>query len=152
MSFCYALNFNTKNSTIEFMAILDSFMKQLAAEIEVDFKQLAPDNQGVYSLPVDEQTTVRIWNLQPTGISFHADVCSCPIKNEDSFYTHALLGNLLGQGTFDMILGLSQDGKQLTLSCDLPYTVSYKEFNEKLEKFLNAIEFWREEANSFEIS
>jgi hypothetical protein len=57
-----------------------------------------------------------------------------------------LEANLFGRGTRNAIIGLTEDGKLLTLSAELDYNSTYKEFKEKLEDFVTILDYWRKEA------
>ena len=131
------------------MVSLANLMKQFADEIDVDSKALQPNKKGIYTIPIDEDLQISLSELEPAGVRFHIVLCPLPQEKKEAFYLHALLGNLFGQGTYGMTLGARSDGKDLTLSCNLDYNMSYKEFKEKLEDFMNAVDFWREEAESF---
>jgi len=54
--------------------------------------------------------------------------------------------NLLGQGTGEQAIGLDHEEKSLTLSCIIPYDINYKEFKEKIEDFVNYLDYWRLES------
>jgi hypothetical protein len=58
--------------------------------------------------------------------------------------------NYLGQLTGPSRIGLSQDGKYLTLSLSIPYELTYRSFRELLEDFVNFLLYWREEVVKFE--
>ena len=53
--------------------------------------------------------------------------------------------NLLGQGTGGAAIGIDPSEKFFTLSEVLEFEVNYKTFHEKLEDFLNYIDYWKEE-------
>ena len=46
---------------------------------------------------------------------------------------------LFGQGTKGAVLGLSEDGSQLTLTQDIDYNAEYKEFRDTLEDFASIL-------------
>jgi hypothetical protein len=58
--------------------------------------------------------------------------------------------NLFGRGTRGAAIGLNEEGKLLTLSLELDYNNSFKEFKENLEDFISVIDFWRTEASKHE--
>lgn len=128
--------------------MIQAFMDKLAKEMDVD-TSFETSIQGVYTLPIDENIHIKITEVPP-GFSLQCQICHCPSKGEEIFFTSLLLGNLFGKATQGAVLGLSEDGKLVMLLMDIDYTVEYKEFRDKLEDFINAIDFWREEANTAE--
>ena len=126
--------------------MINTFMEQLAKELELP-PEVAQDVGGKYALPMDDESIINLSDVPP-GFSITANVCQVPERDLETYYQHVLHGNLLGQGTSDAILGLSEDGKNLTLSMDIDYSVSYIEFKETVEEFLNTLDFWREETRA----
>ena len=127
--------------------MLDRFMQQLAKDLESE-ESLATEIPGTYSLPLDENTRVTITQLQQ-GITLSCILGSGEKQQAEAFYTRLLLGNLFGQGTRGSVLGLSENGNQLTLTQTLDYNSDYKGFRDSLEDFLNSVDYWRAEADSF---
>lgn len=124
--------------------MLSAFMQEFTKELELD-KPLPQDVPGVFVIPLDVGLSITISSM-PQGIFFYSVVAPIPKDKEEAFFTEALLGNLFGQGTKGATLGLSEDGRMLTLSRAIDYDVNYKEFKELLEDFINSVDFWREEA------
>jgi hypothetical protein len=54
--------------------------------------------------------------------------------------------NLFGMGTRGAAIGLNKEENLLTLSLELDYNSSYKDFKEKLEDFVSILDYWRKEA------
>lgn len=123
--------------------MINEYMVKLAQELELPV-EVAQDVGGKYRLPMDEETVVNLLDVPP-GFSLQANVCKVPDKNLEVFYEHVLHGNLLGQGTFGAVLGLTDDGKYLTLSLDIDYPIPYNTFKETIEEFLNTVDYWRDE-------
>lgn len=124
--------------------LLADFMKSFAEEMELG-EGVKPDEQGVYSIPLEEKVTITAAAL-PTGFKLSSPIAPSPQKNKEAFYTELLLANLFGQGTHGGSLGISEDGNLLTLSQVVEYSINYKEFRNLLEDFINTVDFWREEA------
>ncbi len=121
-------------------------MRQLAADLEIK-DSLTTEVPGVYAFPLEEGLTVFISAI-PHGFEFTCQVADCP-QEEELFYQQALFANLYGKGTDGCVLGIDADGEKITLARSIDDTVSYKEFNEILEDFLNTVEFWKQEAEAF---
>lgn len=127
--------------------MLSSFIQEFLNELEIK-EPLPQEVPGIYTLPLDEGLSVII-SSNSQGIAFSSKLAPIPKNKEEAFYTEALLGNLFGQGTRGAILGLSEDGRMLTLSREIDYDIGYKEFKELLEDFINSVDFWREEALNY---
>lgn len=127
------------------MVDLATFMKQLSYEMEADPSTLeSGGGGGVYKLPLEENLVITISKTEE-GVTLFSEIADCPKGNREEFLSEMLLGNLFGQGTSHAILGLSQTGQKMTLSRHIQQ-VSYTEFMEIVEDFINIVDFWREEA------
>lgn len=127
--------------------MIDKFMKQLAKEMEIadGFETQMP---GVFAIPLDEDITIMVTSL-PVGFTVSCVFGECPKTKTGEFYTHALRANLLGKGTDGAVLGLDEEGKRLKLTLDVDYSVDYNEFHDMIEDFMNSVDFWAEEAQSY---
>jgi len=70
-------------------------------------------------------------------------------KKEEAFI-YLMKANLLGQGTGNQVLGLDPEEKTLTLSCIIPYDMDYREFKERIEDFVNYLDYWRLEVKNLQ--
>lgn len=129
------------------MAELDTFMQQLAKDLEIE-ASLSTDVPGVYAFPVDEEAVVFISSI-PRGFELSCSAAECLKGEEELFYKQALFANLYGKGSEGCVIGLNQEGERLTLSKTVTYTVDYREFFEIIEDFLNSVEFWRNEVSAY---
>lgn len=126
---------------------LSAFLQEFLNELEIK-EPLPQEIPGVYTLPLDEGLSITISSISQ-GFILTSTIAPAPKQKEEEFYMQALLANLFGQGTKGAILSLSEEGRMLTLSRNIDYDVSYKEFREILEDFINIIDFWRDEALNF---
>lgn len=126
--------------------MIENYMAQLAKELESEepFPQEMP---GIYSFPL-EHTDVLISKVEPEGFSMSCVVGPCPKGNLEIFYAELLGANLFGGGTRGAVLGLDEEGGNITLSKTIPFHVNYQEFHDALEDFTNVVDFWYEEAQS----
>jgi hypothetical protein len=124
--------------------LLSEFSKQYAISIP------EKDKKGFYSFQFAQfKHPIIIQDLNP-GVFFFSRLLPLPIlKEREQFFIHIMKANFLGQGTGGSVLGLERDQKFLTLSLTLTYEVNYPIFREKLEDFLNYIEYWIEEIAAF---
>ena len=124
-------------------------MQQLTLELEIE-GSLATEIPGVYAFPVDDDVFVLISEI-PRGFTLTCTFSECPEGSEEEFYTQALLANLYGQGTDGCVLGLDAEGKRLTLSRKIDYTIEFQEFRDIIEDFLNSVDFWIDESKAYGI-
>lgn len=131
---------------------LQTFMQTLYTELELEGSP-APDTKGAYSITFEEEMEVIFHEYALSadhphehGIAMTAVITSCGEKTAPALYQSALLGNLFGVATKQSIIGLSANGKILTLCREIEYNCDYTDFKDILEDFLNTVELWRETA------
>lgn len=124
--------------------MLDTFIQELAREMEIG-TTLPMNNAGVFTLPLDEGLAIQIEAI-PEGFRLFSPIAAIPETNREKFLQNVMLANLFGQGTHGAVIGLNEEGSQLTLSKKIDYSFDYSKFKEILEEFINTIDFWREEA------
>lgn len=125
--------------------MLSNLMQELAAEWELT-EPLPQEVPGVYSVPLEEGLNFTVSSLPQGGMMLFCNVAPVTKGAEEALYTQALLANLFGQGTKGALLGLNDSGSLLTLSYTIDYDVSFKEFRDIVEDYINTIDFWHEEA------
>lgn len=104
-----------------------------------------PNVKGVYTIPLEQDLAVQLTPFE-NGFALNSAIAQIPAANREAFLVKILHANLFGQGTFGAILGLNDLGNLLTLSRAVEYNIDYKGFREIIEDFINALDFWREEA------
>lgn len=129
------------------MSTLDTYIKKFCREMEIP--PFVASSQDTYSFPFDERCDVNI-TLVDQGLYFSSMIAPCPPKEEEAFFTYALHGNLFGEGTVNATLGLNEKGDTLVLSRVFDPNLTYDDFKNGVEDFMNAIEFWQTEARDFE--
>lgn len=127
--------------------MLSEWIKKYSQEFELE-DALETGIPGTYEYPIDEDISVMITEI-PRGFSLKCSQIECPSEINEEFFQHALFGNLYGQGTEGAVLGLDLEGKRLTLSRDIDYTIEYQDFKDILEDFLNSVDFWKREVASY---
>lgn len=120
-------------------SLMDSLQKELGFNPPIQ-----PDVSGYYVLPF-EGVSVTAYDMNP-GIGLYCELATLPTAGEEAFLQNMMLANLFGQGTSGMVLGLTGDGKTLTLSTEMDYNIEYKDFKEVLEDLLNAADYWLSES------
>lgn len=123
---------------------LAKLIQELQKEWELT-QPLRQDVPSVYTVPLDEGLSFTITGYGQGGVCLQSTIAKAPDKNLEEAYTQLLLGNLFGQGTKGALLGLNENGTQLTLSRTIGYDIDFQEFKDSVEDFINAIDFWRDE-------
>lgn len=127
------------------MATLENLVSQLGQDLKMeDFFSTTPT--GVYTLPFEDDIEVQITQT-PQSYVFKGIIGPLPKESKDVFLIKVMEANLFGIGTRNAIIGLSEDENLLTLSAELDYNSSYREFKEKIEDFVSVIDFWRNKAS-----
>jgi hypothetical protein len=112
------------------------------------------DEKGLlapYLLKINDSLEVWVRELTPQGILFKSIVGTLILNSDrESVFSHFMQANFLGQGTGGAVLSLDPDEKFLTLSLTIPYEGNYRIFRDKLEDFINYLEFWKSELKRLE--
>lgn len=127
--------------------MLQDLVRQLGKELNVeDFYGIS--ETGTYELFFEDDTCLQLSEVDPFYV-FNGIICPLP-KNHEAFIQQILSANLFGLGTRQAVIGLSKDGKMLTLSLEIHKIIAYKEFKEKIEDFVAVIDVWRNEALKYQ--
>lgn len=124
--------------------MLEKLIQQLGRELQME-DLITSNGTNEYTLPFADDIQVAASKFEHS-ILLKGNIASCPKKNEEAFIIRVLEANLFGAGTRGASIGLKDEGNMLTLSRELDYNSSYKEFTESLEDFISVITFWRNEA------
>lgn len=127
--------------------MLENLIEDLGKELQITDK-ITSKTPGEYTIAFDKENTILLSSFEG-GYLVHCSVAPCPKQNKELFYNLVMEGNLFGQASYGAVLGLSEEDNNLTLSLELDYNTSYKEFKEKIEDFLNIADFWRKKASEF---
>lgn len=131
--------------------MLKTFVQELYQEWELKaFPQ--EDATGGYKIPLDSDLYFTISPLAEGGFYLFSQIATLKNPLEEPLLSKTLEANLFGQGTNGACLGLNDKGTVLTLSRLIDYDFNSKEFKDIVEDFINAIDFWREEAKKEMIS
>lgn len=124
--------------------MLEKLIGQLSQELAMeDLISLTEDHH--YHLPFENDIEIEAVELEK-GVLLKGVIGERPEQNADAFLLRTMEANLFGIGTRGAAIGLKEEGKVLTLSLELDYNSSYKDFKEKLEDFISVLDFWRKEA------
>jgi hypothetical protein len=123
--------------------MLDTLVQQLGKELEMEEFITSPEI-GHYIASFNDNIQVEM-SQSDKSYQLKALIGKLPEKNVDSFLKKTMEANLFGRGTRGAVIGLDAEGNLLTLSLELDYNSSYKDFKDKLEDFVNVLDFWRQE-------
>lgn len=124
--------------------MLETLLGQLGRELEMQDLITSSENHHYY-LPFDNNINVEAIELDKSYM-LKGIIGERPQENTEAFFLKVMEANLFGIGTRGAVIGLTEDEKVLTLSVELEYNHSYKNFKEKLEDFVSVLDFWRKEA------
>ncbi len=114
---------------------------------------VSKDEKGVlgpYSLTINEEIIVYVKELNP-GITFKSVIYPLfSSSDREGLFSYLMKANYIGQGTGGAIIALDPDEKLLTLSLVLSYEVNYRIFKDRLEEFINYLEYWKLELKRLE--
>ncbi len=136
------------NLSLHEECMLEENLAKLANDLELP--PFPPrDKQSCYKLPLAEDLIISIKEKRE-GVAFFANVASLELQKKEEAFIYLMKANLLGQGTGEQVLALDPEEKTLTLSCIIPYDMDYKEFKERIEDFVNYLDYWRLEVKNLQ--
>ncbi len=121
-------------------------------EKHLDLKASKVENGllGPFLIQINDQTDVWIKELNP-GFVLKSVISPLIIGvDKETLFIYLMKANFIGQGTGGGVIALDPDEKFLTLSLIIPYEVNYRIFRDRLEDFINYLEFWKSELNRLE--
>ena len=124
--------------------MLERLIGKLGQELAIEEMITSPE-ENHYRLPLDEDIEIEAVELEKSYL-IKGVIGDRPQQNAEAFLLKVMEANLFGIGTRGAVIGLHEDGKLLTLSLEVDYNSSYKDFKEKLEDFVSVMDFWRKEA------
>jgi hypothetical protein len=105
---------------------------------------------GPYCLPINESLSVWVKELNP-GAMLKTVIRPLSLDlDKETLFSYLMKANYIGQGTGGGIIALDPEEKTLTLSLIMPYEVNYRIFRDRLEEFINYLEFWKSELERLE--
>jgi len=117
-------------------------IKKIVKVLEIEIPKQEKDKSFI--IEITKELEVKIFDLDP-GFYFFANIAPCPNEKKEDLFIYLMRANLLGQGTGRSRIGMDKEEKFLTLSYLIDYEVNYIEFKEKLEDFVNYINYWKKE-------
>ena len=124
--------------------MLEKLIGELSQDLAME-DQITSQEELHYLLPFDPDIEVEAVELDKCYL-LKGVIGERPQQNTESFFLKVMEANLFGMGTRGAAIGLNENGKLLTLSLELDYNTSYKDFKERLEDFISVMDFWRKEA------
>ncbi len=121
---------------------MKEYIKKIAKTLEIKLAKQEKDKS--YPIEITKDLEVKIWDLDP-GFYFLANIAQCPQEKKEELFIYLMRANLLGQATGRCRIGMDSKEKFLTLSYLIDYELSYIDFKEKLEDFINYTNFWKKE-------
>ncbi len=126
--------------------MLKQFVDQLRADMGGSFEVNDDDS---YSLHVEPDLHISLRENKEAGISLFTALAPIPEERVEEFLIKTMIANLFGRETGGGILGLDKEGKKVTFLTFLPPELSYTEFHDQLEDFVNYADAWKNETTVF---
>ncbi len=104
--------------------------------------ELEKDPQGFYRLEINEKT-VLLLKENNFGLTCKSDITPIASDDNEDLLTLLMRANFTGQGTGGAILCLNPTGQKLLLQNHVFGDLNYKEFKEKIEEFVNYLNYWK---------
>lgn len=126
---------------------LEKWLRGLCNSLQIS-EVPTPGEDGTYGLDINPETRLEV---KDTGerIFLRAKICNAPHIDKEGLFMHLMAANLLGQGTGGAVIGLTEEKEDLTLSLCLTYDLNDIIFKERIEDFVNYLDFWRGEIERF---
>ena len=122
---------------------LEKYSDQLVNELKLEQKILKDENE-VFTLDFGPSLVVKYRDLSP-GLYVMAHISPLQEENREALLMQLMRMNLFGNGTKGAVIGYDEESKMLTFTQAVPYRLSYKDFRNTIEDFVNYVELWRNE-------
>jgi hypothetical protein len=124
--------------------LLESILADFEKHLGVRAVKGKDEMQGFFQIDIDLKTQVWVKDLDP-GVFFRSTIAPLPSSGLEDLFMYLSKANFLGQGTGGGVISIEPGENFLTLGLNIPYEVNYKIFRDKLEDFVNYLEFWKSE-------
>lgn len=124
--------------------MLETFVEQLAKDLDIKESITNPE-PGRFNIAFDNDIKVDAFQSTQGNYAFKSTIGPPPKQNVHEFYLKTMDANLFGRGTMGSSIGLNEETNTLTLSHEVDSNHSYKDWRDKLEDFVNIIDFWKKE-------
>ena len=129
--------------------MLESILSDLDKQLGISAVKGKDEQEGLFLLKITSNLEVIVKDLKP-GVYFQSSLgANIEAGTREDFYIYLMKANFLWQGTGGSVIGLHPSEKYLTLSLPIVYEVNFRMFREKLEEFLNYLDFWQKEISKY---
>ncbi|NGX57943.1 MAG: hypothetical protein K940chlam3_00844 [Chlamydiae bacterium] len=126
--------------------MLQDHLRQLEEKLEI--KAVSPPaDPNTFTITIDPELDVTFHNLED-GIFFESQLCEVPERNREDIFIMLSEANLMGQGSLNSIFGMTKDKKHLIMTHFIDYDVSFQQFYDILEDYVNLAKITQEEIKS----
>lgn len=127
--------------------MLEEYLRQLSTDYGFAHEKV---QEHGYRLVAGEGALCEVRQEKSSAILLRAIVSSCPKGNLEDFLRQIMRANLFGQETGGASFSLDPAGENLTLSLLMHPNLDYRTFYEKLEDFLNYVDYWKNKVLEYE--
>jgi len=125
---------------------MEALLSQLAAYLELP--AFPEEGAGQYALEIEGGFKITFSPVD-RAIILSSSLSRFPTGgNDELFLSRMLEANLDGQGTKNLVLGLTEDGEHLKLSKKVDKDLDFASFRDIFEDFIDMLDMWSEEAET----
>jgi hypothetical protein len=120
-------------------------LKHLITELCQQFQlpmNLEINPQGYYEIALNETTDLLFKELYP-GFTCRSVLAPVPQKPSEDLFILLMKANFLGQGTKGSSIAIDDAVQNFLFTLSVPEEVNYRLFKERLEEFINYLEYWK---------
>ncbi len=128
--------------------MLERLLEQLRHDLGIE-EPLLPKDDGAYVVDFDPDLYISLSENADQSVRLFCKLAPLPKENREEFLRTCMVGNLLGRETGGASLGVDDQEDQVCLAKTLEAEVSYREFRDALEEFVNHADAWRKETLVF---
>lgn len=125
--------------------MLEHLLLELSKRYHFSLKEESLPKKWFY-LSIDATTSLKFNELE-SGFTIESLICQTPKELKEDLLILLMKANFLGQGTQGAMLALSETGSSLIFKKDIEQNLSYIEFKEKIEEFVNYLNYWKKRIN-----
>ena len=130
--------------------MIESILADLETHLGFPSYKGKDQSEGFYIVQISQSEEVWVKDLNP-GFFLRSIIAPMSFEGDrEAFLSYLMKANFLGQGTGGGVISLDPNEKFLFMSLCINYEVNYRIFRDKLEDFINYVEYWRTEIKKHE--
>lgn len=127
--------------------MLEHLISEICEKLSLPLN-LEKDKLGYYELILNDDIKLSLKQLQP-GFFMKGQLGKAPDGSHEELYIHLMKANYLGQGTAGAFIGMDETAQNFTMTKSCRRDVTYREFKEELEVFVNYYDYWKNKLTKY---